>query len=190
MESKQKVGMTKLNWILSIGGIIILLVLIALPPVFRIVFEEKENVNTSKDNIKPDDTSNKPDTSDIDDTNLSKVICMIQTTDDDYIENYTITLAHQDKLLEMFTEDITHTYLFDSKESESKYAQGKLACNTTNTNANGLLYTCRATDDTIQTIKKVDLSKATSADSKISLTYHQNIDDITTNLTNSGYTCQ
>ena len=74
MESKQKVGMTKLNWILSIGGIIILLVLIALPPVFRIVFEEKENVNTSKDDIKPDDTSNKPDTSDIDDTNLSKVI--------------------------------------------------------------------------------------------------------------------
>ena len=191
MENKQKVGMTKLNWILSIGGIIILLILMALPPVFRIVFEEKENISPSKDNIKPDDTSNKPDSSaDIDDTNLSKVICMIQTTDDDYIENYTITLAHQDKLLEMFTEDITHTYLFDSKESESKYAQEKLACNTTNTNANGLLYTCRATDDTIQTIKKVDLSKATSTDSKISLTYHQNIDDITTNLTNSGYTCQ
>ncbi len=38
---KEKVGITPLDWALSIGGIAILACLIILPPVFRIVFKEE-----------------------------------------------------------------------------------------------------------------------------------------------------
>lgn len=39
---QEKVGLTTMNWILSIGGIILLSLFIILPPVFRVVFKEAE----------------------------------------------------------------------------------------------------------------------------------------------------
>ena len=41
MKNKEKVGLTILEWILSITGIMVLSCLIILPPVFRIVYKEK-----------------------------------------------------------------------------------------------------------------------------------------------------
>ena len=38
----EKIGITTKDWILSIGGIVILTCLIVLPPVFRIAFKEKK----------------------------------------------------------------------------------------------------------------------------------------------------
>lgn len=184
MENKEKVGMTKLNWILSIGGIILLVILMFLPPLFRIVFEEKEVIKQDNTTIIDNDTMQE----EIDDDIYSKVVCMMQTTNTNYIENYTVTLAHQNNQLEIITEDITHTYLFTSKEAEEAYNAEKFSC-TSNT-ITGMIYTCTSNDDTIHTVQKVDLSKTTSDNTVIYYSYHQDISELTTTLTSLGYTCQ
>ena len=39
---KENNGLTPLNWVLSIAGILVLSCLVILPPVFKIAFKEKE----------------------------------------------------------------------------------------------------------------------------------------------------
>lgn len=50
---KQKIGLTPINWFLSILGIILLSCIIILPPVFRIVFkvEAEEEINEIPDEV-------------------------------------------------------------------------------------------------------------------------------------------
>ena len=43
MEKENKKYLSTLEWILSISGIVLLTILIVLPPVFRVVFKEKDN---------------------------------------------------------------------------------------------------------------------------------------------------
>lgn len=196
MENKEKVGMTTLNWILSILGIISLIILMALPPIFRVVFEEEPEIENKPSNVVEETKPNGQDK--IDDTNYTKVTCMKQTTYEEYIENSILILAHNSEQLKILTEDITHTYLLNSKESESKYTEAKLNCKNKEEydSIKGFNYSCSSTTDSIETIKKYDLNTFNNTTNQLenginpSFILDQNITEITTSLTSEGYTCK
>lgn len=48
---KEKIGLTPINWILSVLGIILLSCIIILPPVFRVVFKEEEIIELPEEAI-------------------------------------------------------------------------------------------------------------------------------------------
>lgn len=52
MEKKRKVGMSGVNWFLSILGIILFSSIIFLPPIFRAVFQDKDIDSTVKEDFK------------------------------------------------------------------------------------------------------------------------------------------
>lgn len=196
MENKEKVRMTTLNWILSILGIILLIILMALPPIFRVVFEEEPIIENKPSNevqeIKPSEQDK------IDDTMYTKVTCMKQTTYAEYIENSILILAHDGEQLKVLTEDITNTYLLDSKESENLYTEAKLNCKNKveYDSIKGFNYSCSSTTDSIDTIKKYDLSVFNNTVDQLengikpSFILDQNVTEITTSLTSEGYTCK
>lgn len=194
MENKEKIGMSTFNWIASILGIVLLIILMALPPIFRVVFEE-EPVVENKPSNEVEEKSLKEDL--IDDTMYTKVTCIKQTTYTEYIENLILILAHDSEQLKVLTEDITHTYLLDSKDSESKYAEEKLACkNKPEYDAiTGFNYSCSTTTDSVETTKKYDLNTFNNAPnqsiSEINSLFilDQNITEITDSLISEGYTC-
>lgn len=196
MENKEKVGMTTLNWILSILGIILLVILMALPPIFRVVFEEEPEIENKPSNVVEETKPNEQDK--IDDTNYTKVTCMKQTTYEEYIENSILILAHNNQQLKILTEDITHTYLLNSKESESKFTEEKLNCKNKEEydSIKGFNYSCSSTNDSIDTIKKYDLNTFNNATNQLenginpSFILDQNITEITTSLISEGYTCK
>ena len=200
MENNKKIGMSTLKWILSITGIILLILLIILPPIFRIIFEEEYIVDNENSNKIEEIPSNKEE---VEDNNYAKITCIKQTTYPEYIDNSIVVLAHDNNLLKVLTEDIPHTYLLDSKNSESMYTEEKLSCNSIDDSIyqiTGFNYSCQATIDSIQTSKKYDLNKfeptsVTTKDGEIleiksSFILNQDIADITTSLTSEGYTCQ
>ena len=202
MENKQKVGLSKSDWILSIGGIILLTLLIVLPPIFRIVFEEeKQPAVDSNDTIVETTPSNREE--EISDSIYSKITCINQLTHPEYIENSTIIIAHENNMLKVLTEDTTNTYLLNSKESESMYTQEKLACNNLPDvfhQIKGYNYSCNVSETSVQTTKKYDLNKfkpitvndhegvSTSITTLYSI--NQSTTDIITSLTSEGYTCE
>lgn len=195
MENQEKVGMTLLNWILSILGIILLIILIAIPPIFRVVFEEEPVIENKPSNeveeIKPSEQNK------IDDTKYTKITCIKQTTHTEYIENTILILAHDNEQLKVLTEDITHTYLLDSKDSESMYTEEKLACKNKPEydSITGFNYSCNTTNDSIETTKKYDLNTFRNTTDQLisevnpSFILNQNITEITTSLISEGYTC-
>ena len=192
MESNQKVGLTKTEWILSITGIVLLVLLMVLPPLFRIIFEE-ETINAENENNQIEQVPSNQEAK-IDDSNLTKTICMKQTTSSDYIDNSVIILSHDNNLLKVLTEDTTNTYTLSSKESESLYTEEKLSCNNTPDKyyqITGFNYSCKVSASSVQTTKKYDLSKFESTNEfHPSFILNQDITEIITSLTSEGYTCQ
>lgn len=203
MENNQKVGLSNTELVLSIGGIIVLILLIALPPIFRIVFEE-ETYSSNHDNGNTV-IEEKPVTNEqtIDDSSYTKITCMKQTTNSEYVNNTTIILAHENGLLKVLTEDNINTYLLNTKESEGLYTNEKLACNNLPNSfkqIDGFNYSCNVTDDSVHITKKYNLNsfKPTSANNhegvSISINspfiINQNTTDIVTSLTSEGYTCE
>ena len=113
MDEKKKVGLTSVEWIISIIGIIFLTLVIVLPPVFRVVFKEeiKEPNNSIQDDLIVEETEA------IDDSNYPKVTCTKQNTTSDYIESVNVVLAHQNNLLKILTTTSVKTYMLATKES-------------------------------------------------------------------------
>lgn len=200
MEKNEKVGLSKLDWILSISGIFLLSMLIVLPPLFRVVFEEKTEIPMENNPI-VEDTDNTEIK--INDDNYAKVMCMKQVTNTNYIENLVITLAHENQSLKVLTEDTIYTYLITTKDGESMYAEAKLACiNITDDfkKVTGFNYSCDVKEDSVQITKKYDLAnfKSTSVVDYAGVVVQlnspfiadQSTAEITTSLTSQGYTCQ
>lgn len=200
MEKKEKVGLSRLDWILSISGIILLSMVIVLPPLFRVVFEEKIEVPDENNQIVED-----TDTTEIkiNDDKYVKVMCMKQVTNPDYIENLVVTLAHENQSLKVLTEDIIYTYLVNTKDGESLYAEAKLACTNITEDFKtvaGFNYSCDVKDDSVQITKKYDLAdfqptsvvdyQGTVIQLVSPFIFDQSTAEITTSLTSQGYTCQ
>ena len=193
MEKKK--GMSLVDWVLSIGAIIVLVLLIVLPPVFRVVFEEE----------KPADNNTKPDVVDttkkFDDSMHTKINCLKQENLSGYVRVRNITLAYDENTLKKWTDATVDTYLLDSKENENLFAEARLQCSNKDiyNNISGFYYSCNTLDNAVEVTKKYDLDvfnivtlKDGDKDIIVSSEYllNQNVEEIKLNLVNSGYTCQ
>lgn len=183
---KEKVGLTTTNYILCIGGILLLSLIIILPPVFRIVFKSNDNqinqdeivnhpelsITCYKDNIKTDTTTN----------------------NETYIFNY------KDNKVKSYTKIINKNFLDPNNYETEKYELGRLV--TAFSVINGYNYSINPNDDQLLLIvnEKYDLetfnstiisipgnTEPTSLSAEYSL--DQSILEIQNQLTNDGYLC-
>jgi len=156
MNENKKVGLTTLNWFLSISGIIILSLFIILPPVFRTVFKEEVIIEENE----PVEEKEPVQNNGIDDTNYLKVTCTKQNPLVDYNETSQIILSHENNALRILTINSNRTYL-NTKESESAYTDSKLLCSSNKdvlSSISGFNYNCDITDTNINETIKYDLA--------------------------------
>jgi len=196
MNENKKVGLTTLNWFLSISGIIILSLFIILPPVFRTVFKEEVIIEENE----PVEEKEPVQNNGIDDTNYLKVTCTKQNPLVDYNETSQIILSHENNALRILTINSNRTYL-NTKESESAYTDSKLLCSSNKdvlSSISGFNYNCDITDTNINETIKYDLAVFEVNNlptDKLNLfspnyTLNQDITVIQNLLINDGYTCQ
>lgn len=197
----KKIGLSKLEWTLSILGIVLLLLLMILPPVFRIVFEEElPDVKPATPDVKDDTIKKEPE---IDDSSYTKISCMKQTPNASYVEVSSIILSADNELLKVYTDSVVNTYYLNSKDSESLYAEAKLECSNVSDNfyqVGGLNFNCSSSEDTVSFTTKYDLSKFVpttvinkeNKQTKFESSYvlDQNVEEIKASLITDGYTCQ
>lgn len=197
MNENKKIELTTLNWVLSIGGIILLSLFIILPPVFRTVFKEEVIVEQKE----PAEEEVPVQNNGIDDSNYSKITCVRQIVQADYGENNEVILAHENNLLRVYTINSNSNYSLNTKENESLFTDSKLACTNNKqslTNIVGFNYNCDVTENSINETVKYDLSifevsnlptdKSTLFSP--SYTFNQDVTAVMNLLINDGYTCQ
>ena len=188
-----KEGMRTIDWVMAICSIMVLLLFIILPPVFRVIFVEETPPKMEQANTLTNPT--------FDDSMYSKVSCLKQETLEDSIKIRNIVFAVRDNALKMWTDATTYTYWLDSKENENLFAQASLKCDNQNLYQNilGFYYDCYTSENTIRITKKYDLSKFQTTtindqgqDIVLSSEYafDQDVEAIKTSLSRVGYTCQ
>lgn len=181
---QEKVGLTTINWVLSIGGIILLSLLIILPPVFRVVFKEVE---------KPQEEI--------------KEYPMITTTcykedivSDITTDNITYIFQHKNNGLKTYTKTTKKSYLDSNIYDTDKQSFGRLV--TAFSILNGYNYAVTPDDEnnSLSISEKYDLETfentniiipGDTASTSVSSDYlfDQSIIEIVNNLTVDGYFC-
>ncbi len=204
MNENKKVGLSTWEWILSITGIIVLILLMAMPPVFRIIFEESEIVNLPEEENKDEDKNKDNDKTVVDENKYLKVTCSKQDySSNDYVETKGIILSHQENKLRIVTEISTRIYKLDSKDNENLFAKEKLACTSipeSYKQVKGYNYTCTGSDDSVQITETFTLDKfkesnvvdndGNQKEIKTIYSYDQDLETIKISLTSDGYVCQ
>ena len=181
---KEKIGLTPINWFLSILGIIVLSCLIILPPVFRTVFKEEKPIELPEETI------------------IEKLTC---TKNDIVLEGYTgdITYSfsyYQDQI-QNYSKKTVSTYtdyvLYDNdKQTFGRYtaAFNILA---------GYEYVMEPNDETYMLTINEDYDLTTFNNTTITIpgdteetkvtslyTMSDSMNQIKNNLINDGYTCK
>lgn len=181
---EQKVGLTTMNWILSIIGILFFSCIIILPPVFRQFMKEEEVVEEPKVEIK-----------------IGTTVCQnANIVATDYTDNETLTFTHRNQDVQKFTRDTIRTYSDSIIYQEQKLTYGKLV--TAFSIIEGYEYSATPEDDSssVRIQEKYDL--ATFKPTTIVVPGDENPTAITTNyqlnddistvkeyLIANGYTC-
>lgn len=197
MNENKKIGLTTLNWILSIGGIVLLSLFIILPPVFRGVFKEEVVIGEKEPAKEEVPVQNNG----IDDSSYSKITCVRQKIQADYGENNEVILAHENNLLRVYTISSNSTYSLNTKENESLFTDSNLACTNNKqslTNIVGFYYNCGVIDNSVNETVKYDLSifeVSHLPTDKVNLftpsyTFNQDVTVVMNLLINDGYACQ
>lgn len=181
---EEKVGLTAINWILSILGILVLSSFIILPPVFRTYMKEEVVEEPPKEEIKIGTTTCQNE-------NLVNI---------DYTDNEILVFTHQNQKIQEFTRNITRIYTDPLVYQEQKSLYGKYV--TAFSIINGYEYGATPDDDTssFQIREKYDL--ATFKPTTITIPGDENPTAITTDyefnanvttikdyLTMNGYIC-
>lgn len=181
---EEKVGLTATNWILSIVGIILLMSIIILPPVFRSVFKEEIIEDPPQPEIVLGTTTcNNP--------NL---------VTQKYTDNETLIFTYKNQKIQEFKRQTTRTYVDTLVYQEEKLIYGKYV--TAFSIISGYQYSATPNDDisVISIQENYDLTQfrpttVTLADNENPIavtTPYQLDDDISTliqYLTTNGYTC-
>lgn len=107
---EQKVGLTTINWVLSIFGIIILTSFIVLPPVFRTFLQEEKEIIPE------------PQISPI----LTTTCIKDQINYDNYIDKEIYTFKHQDNQILEYSKGINRTYKDPLVYQQEKQSYGVL----------------------------------------------------------------
>ena len=139
---EQKVGLTTKNWILSILGILLLLCVIVLPPVFRIFFEEEE--------VLPEPDLGEP---------IVTTICSKDGLENvDYVDGEILTFEHQNLKVKQFTKKTNRIYNDPLVYQQNKQSYGVLV--TAFSIITGYDYSATPNDDmsSINIIESYDLN--------------------------------
>jgi len=185
MKEKEKIGLSTLEWILSIVGILVLCCLIVLPPVFRVVLKEEKVEEDIPDQID---------------------ILTLTCTKNNY---YSGSVRKNDTYTIKYYKDKVRTYTIKSESiftdtvpyDEEKQKQGRLS--TAYSLVEGINYTVNPNDAELKitTEEDCDLSvfKSTTVtlpgdtiETKINSVYttKDSVEQIRIDLEDEGYTCK
>ena len=182
--NEQKVGLTTMNWVLSILGIIVLTCFIVLPPVFRTFLKEEIEI--------PEE----PTTQLILTTTCQKE----QINYANYVDNEVYTFKHQDNKIIEYTKEIKRVYRDPIQYQQEKQSYGELV--TAFSIVNGYEYAASPDDNesvvnimetyNLKTFQPTMIvipgdTEPTPIISEVEL--NDNITNTTPTLTTNGYVC-
>ncbi|HIT22211.1 MAG TPA: hypothetical protein IAB56_04510 [Candidatus Scybalousia intestinigallinarum] len=201
---KKIMGLSILQWILCVGGIVVLSSFIIFPPVFRTVFavstEPGENDQSDWEDPVNNGTSTGSDL--IDDSQYERIICTYNDeSNTDYRDSLGILFFHEDNQLRIVSETVNRVYPLDTKDNEAKFAEAQLACQETPTSyhqVKGFNYECSTGGNSIYTVKKFDLAtfdstSVSASDQEVittNYTLNQNVSELASQLEAAGYVCE
>lgn len=201
---KKIMGLSILQWILCVGGILILSSFIVLPPVFRTVFErpaEEQNGMDNPDNYIPSDPGSSSGNL-IDDSQYDRIICTYNDeTNTDYRDSLGILLFHEDNQLRIVSETLNRVYPLDTNDNEEKFAEAQRVCQEIPDSyhqVKGFNYECSTGGNSIYVVKKFDLSSfdpdsvsvSDQEEIETSYTLNQDVLEIASQLELAGYVCE
>ena len=184
MKKEEKIGLTPLNWILSILGIMVLVALIVIPPVFRVVYKEE---------VVEEEIPEIP-------------VLHLSCTKKNYVyegayNNDTYTLNAANDRLTTYTLKKEMTYDSLTKYDEQKQLLGRL--NTAYSLINGLKYSVSANDSNMKITVVEEYNMGTFKPTSITIpgdeneirvnapyTTSESVKEIRFDLENDGYTCK
>ena len=183
---EEKVGLTVTNWLLSIGGIIVLLLLIILPPVFRTVFKEKEIV---KEIVKEYITT-------------GTLICQkdaIMNTD--YKDNEALIIKYKNNDIESYTVRIERTYQDPNVYEIDKITYGRYTTAFNEINGYNYAATFNSDNSSVMIVSDYNMKEflpttvtIENIDEPVAITNHyllgDNLETTNNNLTTNGYACE
>lgn len=181
---EEKVGLTTINWVLSIVGIIILLSLIILPPVFRIVFKEE-----IKEKEKEYAT-------------IGTLICQKDAIQNEkYNDNEVLIINYKNNSIENYNVRTERKYIDPNVYGLDKETYGRYT--TAFNEVNGYKYITNFNDDTSTVIISSEYDMKNFLPTTITIetitepvavvNHHllgDNLEITNTNLTTNGYTCE
>jgi hypothetical protein len=182
---KENLGITPLDWILSIFGIIVLLCLIVLPPVFRVAFKEK---------VKPIDD---------DQPVVEYMTCSKENfVYDGHMTNDTIEFAYINNRISKYTRKTEMTFTDIVSYQQVKEEYGKIA-NDYSFIKNGVSYVVNADDGTLKIKVEQEFNLGTFQNTEITIpgddtpkqitsdyTRNDLVSNIKTDLTDAKYICK
>lgn len=183
-DNNIKIGMSSLNWILSIFGIVFFLCLIVLPPLFRNLYSKKENLDEKKQIV------------------TEYLTCSINNNaTDNYVENNTYKFTYKEDKLYEYTYVSTRTYssisLFDQDKLDlskltTAYSLSNGTTFTASPNETNMTITIRSSYN-LNNFKNTNVIIPGSTDKvevKSSYNKDEKVSDIKVNLQASGYDCK
>ena len=168
MEEEERKLSTK-EWILCIGGIVVLTLLMILPPTFRILFDEDEMVMPSPSSTPP--SSEPTDAPGVEEPeppveNYEKVVCSRSGEGASlYQESLEVTFFHDSQSLKKVSYQSTKMYDLSNPASLDAYQRTLSICSPVPLyyrNVLGFTYECDASSSTITTVQTYDLSSFTN----------------------------
>ena len=201
---KKIMGLSLIQWILCVGGILVLSSFIVLPPVFRIVFEqpvEEQNGPDNSDDYLPSSPGGSSGNL-IDDSKYDRIICTYSDeSSSDYRDSLGVLLFYEDNQLRIVSETVNRVYPLDTKDNEAKFAEAQLACQEIPDSyhqTRGFNYECSTGGNSIYTVRKFDLATfdptlVSESDKEVistNYTLNQNVQEIVTQLESAGYLCE
>lgn len=194
------------EWIICLGCILILLLFIALPPIFRIAFAEEEPfspIETMDPSVTPGVTPH-PDYADIDETHYERIICEGTGTNNlGYPEEVEVTFGYEDNKLKVHVIKSVTTYDVNNPNQKDRFEIEKANCNKNYElfgAVRGYKRYCSYTANSMIVTQKFNLARfsdtAISDTSGSSIlispdyTFNQDITAIKTTLEGKNYICE
>lgn len=194
------------EWIICLGGILILLLFIALPPIFRIAFAEEEPfspIPTMDPSANPEVTPH-PDYADIDETKYERVVCKVSGINNlGYPEETEVTFGYEDNKLKVHVAKSVVTFDINNQDQKNRFEIEKANCNKTYEVfgiIRGYKRYCSYTSNSLIVIQKFNLARfSNTAVSDIDgnpvlispgYTFNEDVTSIKTTLEGKKYTCE
>ena len=167
MEKEQKVGLRFWNWLLAIGGILLFLSFIVLPPVFRILLPKEEAPI-------------------IEEKKNRQMNCMKTVTDGSMTATYQYFLDGEQESVSLISFSRIENYVTVPEE----VIQECTSSNATYENQEGLYYQCQVLENQLTLDARVTRSLYVGDALPFMVDFRQNYSVIQEQLMNDGFTCE